>query len=101
MVVAKNGPANFTTIGDAIKAAPNNSLKRINIKVMAGVYDEYIVVEAEKTNLTIIGEGIDKTIITGNRSNATGFGTYYSATIGKPTNNQYLHETKYHIYISF
>ncbi|KAL6223896.1 hypothetical protein ACLB2K_002753 [Fragaria x ananassa] len=33
-----------TTIGDAIKAAPNYSSKRINVKVMAGVYNEYIVV---------------------------------------------------------
>ncbi|XP_004288804.1 PREDICTED: probable pectinesterase/pectinesterase inhibitor 7 [Fragaria vesca subsp. vesca] len=80
-VVAKDGSANFTTISDAIKAAPNYSSKRINIKVMAGVYNEYIIVGKEKSNLTIIGEGIDKTVISGSRSNATGFRTHDSATV--------------------
>ncbi|KAL6221244.1 hypothetical protein ACLB2K_008996 [Fragaria x ananassa] len=81
LVVAKDGSANFTTISDAIKAAPNYSSKRINIKVMAGVYNEYIIVGKEKSNLTIIGEGIDKTVISGSRSNATGFRTHDSATV--------------------
>ncbi|KAL6226347.1 hypothetical protein ACLB2K_000309 [Fragaria x ananassa] len=81
LVVAKDGSANFTTISDAIKAAPNYSSKRINIKVMAGVYNEYIIIGKEKSNLTIIGEGIDKTVISGSRSNATGFRTHDSATV--------------------
>lgn len=34
-------------------------------------------------NLMFIGDGIDATIISGNRSNGTGYSTFGSATFGK------------------
>ncbi|KAM7273526.1 hypothetical protein ACFE04_028190 [Oxalis oulophora] len=83
VVVSQDGSGNFTTITDAINYAPN-STKYGNgyflIYITAGVYEEYIVVDKKKTFLMLIGDGIDQTIITGNRSVIDGWTTFNSAT---------------------
>ncbi|VFQ98528.1 unnamed protein product [Cuscuta campestris] len=62
-VVAQDGSGQFRTIGEAIKAAaPEKSERKFVIYVKAGVYYEKVVVGEEKTNLTIIGAGMDATI---------------------------------------
>ncbi|GLJ52718.1 hypothetical protein SUGI_1122500 [Cryptomeria japonica] len=78
--VAKNGSGNYTTITDAINAVANKSSSRTVIYVMAGVYEEYVRVGKNKYNITIIGDGKDATVITGNRSVADGYTTFHSAT---------------------
>ncbi|CAN6468236.1 unnamed protein product [Victoria cruziana] len=83
VVVAKTGKADFRTINDAIAAAPDkvnvsNGYYLINIK--AGVYEEYVSVNSSKTNIMMVGAGIGKTIITGNRSVGDGWTTFNSAT---------------------
>ncbi|XP_043710949.1 pectinesterase-like [Telopea speciosissima] len=83
VVVAKDGSGNFTTINDAVAAAPNNT--NINdgyflIYVVAGVYEEYVSIDKNKLNILMIGDGINHTIITGNRSVADGWTTFNSAT---------------------
>lgn len=83
VVVAKDGSGNFTTINEAVAAAPNGSHQGyFGIIVSAGLYEEYINIEVTKQNVMLIGEGSGKTVITGNRSYADGFGTYPSATFG-------------------
>ncbi|XWS76592.1 hypothetical protein CRYUN_Cryun01aG0189800 [Craigia yunnanensis] len=83
VTVSQDGSGNFTTINDAISAAPNNT-KGINgyflIYITAGVYEEYISISKKKKYLMMVGDGINQTIITGNRSVVDGRTTFNSAT---------------------
>ncbi|CAN4123513.1 unnamed protein product [Withania somnifera] len=79
--VALDGSGDYTTITEALQAAPNNSYRRYNIKIKEGIYNEYVFVHKHKTNVTFIGEGMDRTIITGSKSNGTGFKTNETATL--------------------
>lgn len=88
VVVNKNGRGNFTTISDAVAAAPNNTAIRnitsyFVIYVARGVYEEYVSIPSNKQNVMLIGDGINQTVITGNRSVVDGWTTYNSATFGK------------------
>ncbi|TXG63390.1 hypothetical protein EZV62_010384 [Acer yangbiense] len=90
VTVSQNSSANFSTITDAIDAAPNNT-KAINgyflIYVTAGVYEEYISVAKNKKYLMIMGDGINQTVITGNRSVVDGWTTFNSATFAVTSPN--------------
>ncbi|CAH9107114.1 unnamed protein product [Cuscuta europaea] len=79
-VVAKDGSGNFTTIGDALNAAPSNSEKRFVIYVKEGVYNEIVKVDIDKVNVMMVGDGMGATIVTGNLNAGNGTPTYYSAT---------------------
>lgn len=64
IVVDMNGTGNFTTIQAAIDAVPSNSTKEIIIYVKRGLYDkEKLIVPANKTHITLIGESRAETII--------------------------------------
>ncbi|XP_047321162.1 pectinesterase 2-like [Impatiens glandulifera] len=78
--VAKDGTGQYNTIGAAIAASPNYSTSRTYIKVKPGIYRENIVVPEIKTMLTLIGYGMYKTIVSGDRSNGSGFHTDKTAT---------------------
>ncbi|KAB1200946.1 putative pectinesterase/pectinesterase inhibitor 7 [Morella rubra] len=83
VVVSQDGSGNFTTINDAIAAAPNKSTSSDGyffIYVTAGVYEEYVSIPKTNTYLLMIGDGINQTIITGNRSVVDGWTTFNSAT---------------------
>ncbi|KAG6703982.1 hypothetical protein I3842_07G113500 [Carya illinoinensis] len=83
VIVCQNGGGNFTTINDAILAAPNNTNSSDGyflIYVTAGVYQEYVSIPKNKRYLLMIGDGINRTIITGNRSVDDGWTTFNSAT---------------------
>ncbi|KAG4133272.1 hypothetical protein ERO13_D08G086833v2 [Gossypium hirsutum] len=83
VTVCQDGSGNFTTINDAITAAPNNT-NGVNgfylIYISGGVYQEYISIAKNKKYLMMIGDGINQTIITGNRSVVDGWTTFNSAT---------------------
>ncbi|CAL5201217.1 unnamed protein product [Lathyrus oleraceus] len=83
VLVSPYGNANHTSIGDAIAAAPNNSTPQDGyflIYVREGYYDEYVIVPKEKKNILLVGDGINKTIITGNHSVIDGWTTFNSST---------------------
>ncbi|XP_031104362.1 pectinesterase/pectinesterase inhibitor PPE8B-like [Ipomoea triloba] len=79
-VVALDGTGNFTSIKHAISAAPELSSRRYVIYVKKGVYREYIEIGKKKWNIVLIGDGMDQTVISGNRSYVDGWTTYKSAT---------------------
>ncbi|KAI3805904.1 hypothetical protein L1987_21792 [Smallanthus sonchifolius] len=81
LVVAKDGTGNFTTIGDALNAAPNMSTTRFVIYIKAGAYYEYLEIDSRKTMIMLVGDGIGKTLIKGNRSVIDGWTTFRSATV--------------------
>ncbi|PON66301.1 Pectinesterase inhibitor domain containing protein [Trema orientale] len=83
VTVSQDGSGNFTTINDAVTAAPNNTAASDGyflIYVTAGLYEEYVSIAKNKRNLMMIGDGINRTIITGNRSVVDGWTTFNSAT---------------------
>ncbi len=86
VIVSQDGSGNFTTINDAINAAPINTASTDGyflIYVTTGVYEEYVSIAKHKRYLLMIGDGINQTIITGNKSFGGGWKTFNSATFGK------------------
>ncbi|XP_010541676.1 PREDICTED: probable pectinesterase/pectinesterase inhibitor 32 [Tarenaya hassleriana] len=79
-VVAADGTGNFTTIMDAVSAVPENSENRYVIYVKKGVYSENVEIKKKKWNIMMIGDGMDVTVITGNRNFIDGWTTFRSAT---------------------
>lgn len=86
LTVAVDGTGDFTTITDAINFAPNNSYDRTIIHIKQGFYVENVEIPSYKTNIVLLGEDRDLTLITGNRSVDDGWTTFRSATIGKARN---------------
>ncbi|OMO67076.1 Pectinesterase, catalytic [Corchorus capsularis] len=80
VVVAADGTGNFTKIMDAIAAAPDNSMSRFVIYIKKGLYNENVEIKKKKWNLMMVGDGMDVTIISGNRSFIDGWTTFRSAT---------------------
>ncbi|XP_078445496.1 pectinesterase-like [Wolffia australiana] len=74
---------NFTSIKEAVMAGPDDADGRNGyhvIYVTAGVYDECVEVPANKQYIMMIGDGINRTVVTGNRSVVDGWTTFNSAT---------------------
>ncbi|GAB2291599.1 Probable pectinesterase/pectinesterase inhibitor 12 [Dionaea muscipula] len=81
LTVAADGSGNFSRITDAVSFAPNNSNHRTIIYIKQGVYQENVEIPMYKTNVVMIGDGSDVTVVTGNRSVADGWTTFRSATV--------------------
>ena len=82
VVVAQDGSANYRTITQAVNAAPQKSSKRYVIYVKAGIYNENVDISKTMTNLMFIGDGMDRTVVTGNKNVQDGSTTFQSATFG-------------------
>ncbi|XP_068634635.1 pectinesterase 2-like [Aristolochia californica] len=89
LVVAQDGSGNYRTIREALDAAGmRRRTGRFIIYVKAGTYQEYLVVGVNLNNIMLVGDGREKTIITGSRSaDRGGHGTYGSATVGVNAND--------------
>ncbi|XP_071724778.1 probable pectinesterase/pectinesterase inhibitor 12 [Rutidosis leptorrhynchoides] len=81
ITVAQDASGNFSTITDAINFAPNNSYDRVMIYVVAGIYQENVEIPSYKTNIVLLGDGSNATVIIGSRSVADGWTTFRSATV--------------------
>lgn len=64
IVVAQDGSGDYASIQDAINGAKSFPYKRIVINVKNGVYKEKIKIHEWNTNISLIGESKEKTIIT-------------------------------------
>ncbi|KEO72646.1 pectinesterase family protein [Anditalea andensis] len=64
IVVAKDGTGDFTTIQHAIDAIRVYLPKPITVYIKEGVYKEKIHIPGTITNVTFLGEGPDKTVLT-------------------------------------
>jgi pectinesterase len=69
-VVALDGSGDFTSIQKALEACKIFPDQRITIHVKNGIYNEKVAVLSGNTQISIIGESVDKTIIS--------FGDYFS-----------------------
>ncbi|KAK6922829.1 Pectinesterase inhibitor domain [Dillenia turbinata] len=82
--VCKSGGGCYKTVQEAVNAAPDNSDGRFVIRIMEGVYEETVRVPLEKKNVVFLGDGMDKTVITGSLNvGMAGVTTYTSATVGR------------------
>ncbi|RDX63628.1 putative pectinesterase/pectinesterase inhibitor 40, partial [Mucuna pruriens] len=84
LVVAKDGTGNFTTIGEALAAAPNSSTTRqyrFVIHIKAGAYFENVEVIRKKINLMLVGDGIGQTVVKASRNVVDGWTTFQSSTV--------------------
>lgn len=64
LVVAKDGSGNFKTVQEAFNAVPDMRGNRTVIFIKNGTYKEKLTLPPTKTNVTLIGESVEKTILT-------------------------------------
>ncbi|KAK9052908.1 hypothetical protein SSX86_029538 [Deinandra increscens subsp. villosa] len=83
LVVAQDGSGDFGTITEALEASANQrtGTDRFVIYVKAGIYKENIIINGSMTNLTLIGDGIDLTVITNDKNIYEGLLTSNTATV--------------------
>lgn len=62
-VVASDGSGDYTTLQQAVNAAPSNSSEEIVIFMKKGIYREKVEVPSSKSHLTLIGEDADSTVV--------------------------------------
>ncbi|KAF6174704.1 hypothetical protein GIB67_008759 [Kingdonia uniflora] len=82
-VVAQDGSGNYKTIKEVVSAlAGRGGDQRVVIYVKSGVYQENVEIDRNIKNAMFVGDGIDKTIVTGYKSVQDGASTTSSATFG-------------------
>ncbi|RDX63479.1 hypothetical protein CR513_58088, partial [Mucuna pruriens] len=81
VVVAKDGSGKFKTVAEAVASAPDNGKTRYVIYVKKGTYKENVEIGSKKTNVMLVGDGMDATVITGNLNFIDGTSTFKSATV--------------------
>ena len=84
--MAKDGSGTYTTINDVVVALSrmgHDGSQRIIIYVKSGVYNENVEIERNMKNVMFVGDGMDKTIVTGNRNVPDGSTTFNLASFGK------------------
>jgi len=82
VVVAQDGSGKFKTVAEAVASAPDNGKTKYVIYVKKGTYKENIDIGSKKTNVMLVGDGMDATIITGNLNFIDGTTTFKSSTVG-------------------
>ncbi|OAY64853.1 Pectinesterase 2.1 [Ananas comosus] len=81
VTVAADGSGDFGTVQEAVNSAPNEGKARYVIYVKAGTYKENVAVGKSKTNVMIVGDGMNSTVITGSLNVVDGSTTFNSATL--------------------
>lgn len=64
IVVAQDGGGDFKTVQQAINAVPNYSKTITQIFIKKGVYKEKLTLTTSKTNVQMVGEDVNSTILT-------------------------------------
>ncbi|KAK7407142.1 hypothetical protein VNO78_08809 [Psophocarpus tetragonolobus] len=78
VVVAKDGNGDFKTVA----YEPNNSETRYIIHVTEGIYNENVQIGSEKTNMMLMDDGMNATIITGSLNKVARASILMSPTVG-------------------
>ncbi|KAM1178869.1 hypothetical protein ACFX13_018430 [Malus domestica] len=68
VTVAKDGSGNYKTISEALEKIPEKYEGRYVIYVKEGVYDETVTVTKKMPNVTMYGDGSQKSVVTGNKN---------------------------------
>lgn len=90
LVEAQDGSAGtHRTINEALAALTRMGRtrpQRVVIYVKSGVYDEKVEIARHMNNIMFVGDGIDRTIVTGHRNVPDGSTTSSPATFGRKLN---------------
>ena len=82
IVVSLDGKGQFTSIQEAVMSVRDYKPTRVTIYVKNGVYNEKILIPANKCDITIIGQSAEKTIITyGDYASKDNMGTFRTSTV--------------------
>ncbi|XP_010546739.1 PREDICTED: probable pectinesterase/pectinesterase inhibitor 21 [Tarenaya hassleriana] len=81
IVVAQDGSGQYKTINEALDNIPKKRNSTFVVHIKAGLYKEYIQVNRSMTNLVFIGDGPDKTIISGDKGFKDGITTFRTQTV--------------------
>jgi hypothetical protein len=74
----------YRTVREAVAAAPDLGEGAFVLHVKEGVYKETVSVPWEKTNVVLVGDGMGKTVITGDlNADTPGVSTFNTATVGE------------------
>lgn len=87
--VAKDGTGDFKFIQDAIDAMRVYPLAPITLYIKNGVYNEKIELPANNTDVSFIGEDVEKTIITFNDYSGRGKLTTFTSYTAKISGNRF------------
>jgi pectinesterase len=90
--VAKDGSGDYKYIQDAIDAMRVYPLATITLYIKNGVYNEKIQLPADNTDVTFIGESVEKTIITFNDYSGRGKLTTFTSYTAKISGNRFRAE---------
>lgn len=90
--VAKDGSGDYKFIQDAIDAMRVYPLAPITLYIKNGVYNEKIYLPANNTDVTIIGENVDSTIIIFNDYAGKGKHTTFTSYTAKISGNRFRAE---------
>lgn len=90
--VAKDDSGEFKYIQDAIDAMRVYPLATITLYIKNGVYNEKIELPATNTDVTFIGESVEKTIITFNDYSGRGKHTTFTSYTAKISGNRFYAE---------
>lgn len=90
--VAKDGSGDFKFIQDAIDAMRVYPLAPITLYIKNGVYNEKIELPANNTDVTFIGESVDKTIITFDDYSGRGHTNTFTSYTAKISGNRFVAE---------
>jgi|RhiMetdeSRZDD1v2_1073273.scaffolds.fasta_scaffold18748_10 pectinesterase len=90
--VAKDGTGDYQYIQDAIDAMRVFPLAPITLYIKNGVYNEKIELPATKTDVTFIGESVDKTIIVFNDYSGRGKLNTFNSFTAKIAGNRFRAE---------
>lgn len=90
--VAKDGTGDYRYIQDAIDAMRVYPLKRITLYIKDGVYNEKIVLPVDNTDVTFIGESVDKTIINFDDYSGRGKLNTFTSYTAKISGNRFVAE---------
>ncbi len=90
--VAKDGSGEYKYIQDAIDAMRVYPLAPITLYIKNGTYNEKIELPANNTDVTFIGESVDKTIITFSDYSGRGKHTTFTSFTAKISGNRFRAE---------
>jgi pectin methylesterase-like acyl-CoA thioesterase len=82
VTVAKDGSGDYKTISEAVAAVPKKSETRFVIYVKEGNYSENVILDKNKWNVMMFGDGRAKNIVSGNLNFVDGTPTFNTATFG-------------------
>ncbi len=87
VVVAQDGSGDYKTIQEAVNSIRDFGFQRAFIHIKKGIYKEKLVIPSWKTRISLIGEDVEKTIITwddyNKKGNTNTFTSYTVQVCGK------------------